>query len=118
MVARTTPTMSMRFDRRISLQRKTQARDPDTGALVDAWETYAQPFCRREESFSNRAPDEDERAGVDSYQGLRTYWLHFRSDVKTEHRILDGDQIIQIVNLAEVERRRGLKIAAKEWTHE
>ena len=56
----------MRMDRSIQLQRKTQARDPATGALLDTWTTYATVFARRETAFSNRAPDEKERSGVDS----------------------------------------------------
>lgn len=111
-------THSSRFDRKIQLQRKTQQRDPDTGALLDSWETYATPFCRREQSFNNRAPDEKERSGVDSHQGLSTYFIHYRPDVRTEDRIIDAGRIVEIVNVAEVERRRGLKLAAKEWTHE
>lgn len=108
----------MRMDRKIQLQRKTAARDPATGAQLDSWSTYANVFARREQSFNARAPDEREQSGVEAYQAIYTYTVHWRSDVATADRIIDGDAVVEVVSVVEIERRIGLKIGAKEWTHE
>ncbi len=108
----------MRMDRKIQLQRKSSARDPATGAQIDEWATYATVFARREQSFNTRAPDEREQSGVEAYQAIFTYFAHYRADVKASDRIMDGGAIVEVVSVVEIERRIGLKIGAKEWTHE
>lgn len=109
----------MRMDRKIQLQRKSSVRDQATGAQIDQWATYATVFARREQSFNTRAPDEREQSGVEVYQAIYTYTMHYRADVKAADRIIESDgAIVEVVSVVEVERRIGLKVGAKEWTHE
>jgi len=110
--------LSSEMDRKVTFQRLTQVRDPDTGAVADAWENVATVFAKVEELLYLRAPDESVRSSVDSSRLISMIWVHYRSDIKVAMRALLDGRILQVDAVTEIARRRALKIATKEWSHE
>jgi SPP1 family predicted phage head-tail adaptor len=86
--------LSARLRHRLTLQSKTQTQDPNTGAVVTAWQTVDElpaevvPLSAREYLVGQQ---------VDSKITTRIT-IRYRPDVNTDMRLLDaqGDHIYQI----------------------
>jgi head-tail adaptor len=99
-----------------TIERRSVARDPDTGAESTTWSTLAAVRVELKESAT---AGESQQGNVDSYARPSRVRMWFRDDVTTADRLnLGNGRLLQITGLAELGYRQGLELACKEWAHE
>lgn len=96
--------------RKIHIERRSITYDANR-SKVEAWNTYAGfvPAAFRPVSGTDGVI-----AGEEAAQVRGEFWIRFRSDLKTSDRIRYNDRIFDILDIAEIDRRQGLKIAVIE----
>ena len=98
-----------RFNRRIDLQRATTAQD-ETGQPVETWSTLASVWAswRRASARETLAAAEVAAAVTDVFE---TRWYSGVADLNPKDRLVYAGRTYDIVEVAEIGRREGLRIA-------
>lgn len=98
------------LDRRIVLQRATTAQD-ETGQEIETWSTLATVWgSRRRASARETLAAAEVAAAVTDVFEIRydSAW----SDLNPKDRLSEGGKTYNIIEVAEIGRREGLRIAA------
>lgn len=99
------------LDRRITIQRKSVARDA-YGAEAITWVTLAVLWARRRDLTAR------EYNAAAEQQSARTvaYDIRYRTDLTTAMRIVEGSRMSSIVGIAEMGRREWLTLTCTDFT--
>lgn len=97
-----------RFDRRIEIQSRTEARDNHGGPSY-TWATHCLPWANVREGDGSQGVQGDSKEAVLPV----LFTIRYRSDIQYSMRILYQDQYYLIEGLSEITRRGYLQITAR-----
>ncbi|MCA0314226.1 MAG: phage head closure protein [Candidatus Melainabacteria bacterium] len=98
------------LNRRIAFEEKSTTYD-ENRSRVETWSTFSAFVPAKVVPVSGT---DGVLVGEQAAQTRAEFWIRFREDIKTEHRINYNGRIFDILDIAEIDRRHGLKIAAIE----
>ena len=107
------------LDRRITIERKTGARDPKYGTQADQWEPV---FARIPAQVKDELPSKSEKvsSGVRTTSAPARIRIRYMSGITAEMRIVVHDQVERVMEIvgapAEIGRREWLEFVATEVT--
>lgn len=112
-----------KLDRLIRIEQRSVAKDTATGAELVTWVTLADVWASREDATNPGATEEYMRpGGLEVAGGISTIKIRWRADVDTSMRLNlnpgGAAQLRQIIGMAEIGRREGLKLSCREWSSE
>lgn len=100
------------MDRRVTLQSRTNSKSVTTGAVSEVFTDLATVWAERKD-LSGREFIAARQVNADVTTRFRIRW---RAGITELNRIVDGAAVFDIVNVAEVGRRKGLEILATAKT--
>lgn len=107
------------LNRRVRFERKSVTRDGSYGSEVVTWTTVAEVWAAVAES-ADTGPSGGERVAQDVkfYTGHTELQIRYRSDLAADMRVvlLDRSKTLQLVSLAEMGRREGLRIVCEDYS--
>lgn len=106
------------LDRRLVIEQPVTTRASDTGAEVITWQTLATVWAELVESEAGQSATTGEDASVVTAARHSRVRMRYRSDVNESMRFRVGGRVLQILGMAEIGRREGLKFSCKAWSHE
>ena len=106
------------LDRRLVIEQPVLSRSTETGAEVTTWQTLATVWAELVESEVGQSPATGEDAGVVTAARPSRVRMRYRSDINETMRFRVGGRLLQILGMAEIGRREGLKFSCKAWSHE
>jgi SPP1 family predicted phage head-tail adaptor len=108
--------MIVHLDRRVTIERRTVAKDSTYGSAVETWTVLAVAWVERQDALPSR--QESLQQGVERSRVPIRYRLRYRSDVDSTMRVRDGSQLLQIVGgPTEIGpgRREWMELACEEF---
>lgn len=107
--------MTPKCDRRITIERRTIAKDGTYGAAVPTWVTLAVLWAERRDALPSR--QDSTQQGMERTRAAVRYRFRYPDvDLDSTMRVRDGAQLLQIVGpAAEIGRREWMEIACEEF---
>ena len=104
------------LDRRLLIEHKVVTKDPDFGSEVITWAPVATVWGSAIDVL--RPKEENTTSGVRLLTRPCTVTIRYRDGMTTDMRItiLNRSRLLQIVSIAEVERRRWLSLMCEEFS--
>lgn len=102
-----------RLNRRVTIQSKSVTRDPDYGAEVVTWVTYAERWAEvRDINAIERAA-----AGLRTITRATMVTVRWVGGLTSDMRVLlDDGRILAITSIAELRRKEGQQLACEEYS--
>lgn len=102
--------MAGRMDRQGIIQELTVTRDPVFGSEVQTWSTLAAVWMQVTD-IAGREFDQARQTGTQLTVEVR---IRYRDDVTPKQRIVVEGRMLEINNVLQVGRRRGLRLLCEE----
>jgi SPP1 family predicted phage head-tail adaptor len=104
------------LDRRLLIERKVVTKDPDFGSEVVAWAEFATVWGSAVDVL--RPKEESTASGIRLLMRPCAVEIRYRAGITTDMRItiIERGRLLQIVSIAEVERRRFLSLMCEEFS--
>lgn len=99
------------LDRRIEIQQMTETRDAGGGSK-QTWSYFCQLWAKKDQAPGAEQVNADRRESINTV----TWTTRYSSAVTTKMRIVDGDDIYNIEGIAEIVRRRLMRLITKQTT--
>lgn len=100
------------MDKRITLQSVTKTSD-GMGGFTDVWAAEATVWAKKTTHRSDEAVMARATTGI----AIHNFRIRYRSDVKTDWRVMEGTKYMNIIGLTEIDDgpgRRFLDVTVKE----
>ena len=104
------------MDRRLLIERKVVTKDADFGSEVIAWTALATVWGSAVDLL--RPKEENTTAGVRLLNKPCLVQIRYKAGITTDMRItiIERGRLLQIVSIAEIERRRFLFLMCEEFS--
>jgi SPP1 family predicted phage head-tail adaptor len=100
------------LNRRITVERKTTAKDATMGSQTVTWSVLDVIWAERRDSLPSRS--EAMRGGLEQARDQVRYRVRWRADIDSSMRVRDDGQTLQIVGSpAEIGRREYIEFTAE-----
>ena len=104
------------MDRRLLIERKVVTKNPDYGNEVITWAEFAVVWGSATDIL--RPKEENTASGIRLLMKPCAIQIRYRPGITADMRItiLNRDRLLQIVSVAEIERRRYLSLMCEEFS--
>lgn len=97
-----------KLDRRVIIQAKTETQN-SFGETIETWATFKTIWAEKKTATGREAF----QSGREVTGSLAVFTGHYLAGVTTEHRILEGSTVWDILSVNEIGRKEGLELVAE-----
>lgn len=112
-------TPSGEFDRLMTIELNTPARDATMGGELPSWATWADVWARIREKPVETAGSTGAPAGLDAGQRMAAVRIRYLEGVDPARmRLREGSTLWRITGLAVLGRNAELDLTVRDWSHD